>query len=257
MDKLSVIKIGGALIEDKEALTVFLSDVAVHQGLKIIVHGGGKKATQWASKMNLPVKMHQGRRITDEDTLSLITAVYGGLVNKSITASLQALGINSIGISGADGNAIQASKRPIEPIDFGFVGDVTQVNPLFFDQLLQLNQLPVCCAITHDGKGQLLNTNADTIAAEIAKAMSNKYDVRLYYCFELNGVLEDINQPESIIETITTDSYKQLLSDGVIADGMLPKLHNAFDALENGVTEIGIGSTKMIQKDCKYTSIRK
>lgn len=255
MSKLSIVKIGGAVIEDPEKLTSFLTDFAALEGHKILVHGGGKKATLWAEKLGIPVQMKDGRRITDAATLELITGIYGGQLNKNIVALLQGMKCNALGLSGADGNAIQAVKRPVKTIDYGFVGDVSAINTALFDHLLKQNISPVCCAITHDGKGQLFNTNADTIAAAIGKAMASTFETVLYYCFELPGVMKDLNDPASLIENITEESYSHLLVDNVISAGMLPKLHNAFDALKGGLKEVGIGSTKMICNNTPYTSI--
>ncbi|MCH1517146.1 MAG: acetylglutamate kinase [Flavobacteriaceae bacterium] len=255
MPKLSIVKIGGAVIEDPKKLAVFLADFAALDGHKVLVHGGGKKASLWAEKLGIPVQMKDGRRVTDAATLELITGIYGGQLNKNIVALLQGMGCNALGLSGADGNAIQAIKRPVKAIDYGFVGDVSQVNTALFNSLIEQDISPVCCAITHDGRGQLFNTNADTIAAEIGKAMAAHFDTVLYYCFELAGVMEDLNNPDSLIKHITEASYTDLLVNNIISAGMLPKLHNSFDALKGGLKEVGIGSTKMICDNTPYTSI--
>lgn len=255
MPKLTIIKIGGAIIENNEKLLPFLADFATIKGPKILVHGGGKRATSWANKLGIPVQMKDGRRITDAATLELITGLYAGQVNKSIVAQLQGVGCNALGVSGADANLIQAVKRPIKVIDFGFVGDVTKVNSAQIETFLNQGISPVFCAITHDKKGQLFNTNADTITAEIGKALSKNYDVKICYCFELPGVMKDINDPNSLIEKITQTSYQELLLNNTISAGMLPKLHNAFDALLAGVKEVAIGETKMINRNLPYTSI--
>lgn len=255
MRKLQLVKIGGAVIEDENRLDDFLSDFAQIQGPKILVHGGGKKASEWAKKMNIAVQMVEGRRITDRATLEVVSAVYAGLINKRIVAKLQARGCNAIGLSGADGNAIEASQRKNNKIDYGFVGDVTQINASAFQQWIDQDMVPVCCAITHNGNGQLLNTNADTIAAEISKALAPLFDTSLYFCFELNGVLRAIENPNSLIEELDPALFTQLCSEGVIAKGMLPKLHNAFDALKQGVGEVRIGPTKMITENSVYTRI--
>lgn len=256
MPKLNVVKIGGGIIERPLELELFLKDFAAMEGPKILVHGGGRKATQWAEKMEIPVQMHQGRRITDEATLPLIVAVYAGLINKTIVSQLQAFNCNAIGLSGADGNSISAKKRPINPIDFGWVGDIEKVNPQIFNDLIEKGYAPVCCALSHDNNGQLLNTNADTIAAEIAKAMSADFTSILNFCFELNGVLRDIKDPSSVIEKITPALLKELTEKEIISEGMLPKLHNAFAAIAQGVSEVAIGSTKMINTNVPYTSIK-
>jgi acetylglutamate kinase len=200
--------------------------------------------------------MINGRRITDTETLEVITMVYGGLVNKNIVAKLQANHINAIGLTGADINAIQSDKRPVKEIDFGFVGDVKKVNHNGINKLIEAEFTPVFCAITHDKNGQLLNTNADTITSQVAVGMSKLYDVSIYYCFELNGVLKSIEDKNSVIKSIDTKTYKQLIADGIIADGMLPKLENCFDALKNGVSKVHIGNTSMFsQKNDNFTTI--
>lgn len=255
MLKLNVVKVGGAVIEEEAKLLPFLKDFAALKGPKILVHGGGKKASLWAEKMGIPVQMKDGRRITDAATLELISGIYAGQVNKTIVAHLQAFGCNALGLSGADGNAIRADKRPVKAIDYGFVGDVKEVNTNLYQQLLAESLVPVCCALTHDGNGQLLNTNADTITAEIGKALAKQYATKISYCFELPGVMEDIHQADSLIEKINLESYQNLLLNNTISAGMLPKLHNAFDALQAGVAEVAIGSTKMINENIPYTSI--
>ncbi len=256
MEKLSIIKIGGNIIEDETSLHEFLKLFANLDGKKILVHGGGKKATQMAHKLGIESTLINGRRITDKATLEVITMVYGGLVNKNIVAKLQALQTNAIGLSGADGNSILSNKRPVKDIDYGFVGDVKKVDNQAIDVLISANFTPVFCAITHDGKGQLLNTNADTITSQIAVAMSKSYETSIYYCFELNGVLMDINDKNSVIKHINSESYPRLLSDGIIADGMLPKLENCFDALQNGVHAVFMGNTTILtNENDNYTKI--
>jgi len=199
--------------------------------------------------------MKDGRRITDAATLELITGLYAGQVNKNIVAQLQGMNCNALGLSGADANAIQAVKRPVKAIDYGFVGDVKKVNNAWFQHLLEQNISPVCCAITHDKKGQLFNTNADTITAEIGKALAQDFEVKISYCFELPGVMRNLNDPNSLIENINRASYQELLLNNTIATGMLPKLYNAFDALHAGVNEVAIGATNMINQNIPYTSI--
>ena len=255
MLKLNIVKIGGAIIEQEAKLLPFLQGFAALKGPKILVHGGGKRATAWADKLGIPVQMKDGRRVTDAATLELITGLYAGQVNKSIVAHLQGMNCNALGLSGADANAIQAVKRPVKAIDYGFVGDVKQVNNSWFKHLLHQNISPVCCAITHDKNGQLFNTNADTITAEIGKALAQDFEVKISYCFELPGVMKDINDPNSLIEKINQASYQQLLLNNTISAGMLPKLHNAFDALQAGVKEVAIGATNMINQTIPYTSI--
>ena len=249
MQKLSIIKIGGNIIENEDSLNDFLKLFSNLEGNKILVHGGGKRATHISSKLGIESKMVNGRRITDAETLEVITMVYGGLVNKNIVAKLQALGTDAIGLTGADINSIQSDKRPVKEIDFGFVGDVKKIATNSINKLIKANFTPVFCAITHDGNGQLLNTNADTIASTIAVGMSEIYDTSIYYCFELNGVLEDINDKNSVLKHINSKNYKELLADGIISDGMIPKLDNCFDALNNGVQKVHIGNTSMLTKE--------
>ena len=248
-EQLSIIKIGGNIIEDETSLNAFLKLFSNLEGNKILVHGGGKRATHIASKLGIESKMVNGRRITDAETLEVITMVYGGLVNKNVVAKLQALGADAIGLTGADINSIQSDKRPVKEIDFGFVGDVKKVAHNSIDKLIKADFTPVFCAITHDGNGQLLNTNADTITSTIAVGMSKIYETSIYYCFELNGVLENFNDKDSVIKNINSEKYKELLAKGIIVDGMLPKLENCFDALKNGVAKVKMGSTSMLTKE--------
>ncbi|TMM59441.1 acetylglutamate kinase [Maribacter algarum] len=254
--KLSIIKIGGNVIENKTELSKFLKLFADFDGFKILVHGGGKLATQLATKLGIESKMVDGRRITDAETLEVITMVYAGLTNKNIVAQLQANKCNAIGLSGADGNAILAHKRPVEEIDYGFAGDVDGVNKKMISKLLKADLTPVFCAMSHDGHGQLLNTNADTIAAEVAIHMSSFYDTTLYYCFEKKGVLKDISDEDSVIAQIDNPSYTKLLSEGIIADGMIPKIDNCFNAIERGVEKVCIGHHSMLDsKNELFTTI--
>lgn len=247
--KLSIVKIGGNVIENKLELKNFLTLFAKLNGYKILVHGGGKSATQWATKLGIESKMHLGRRITDAETLEVITMVYAGLTNKNIVAKLQAVNCNAIGLSGADGDAIQAHKRPIKEIDYGFAGDVDGVNDNMISKLLNAGLTPIFCAMTHDGNGQLLNTNADTIASELAIGMSETYDTTLYYCFEKKGVLTNIKDEDSLVKHIDSSTYRQMLSDGTIADGMLPKLENCFHALNKNVSKVCIGHASMLASE--------
>lgn len=247
--KLSVIKIGGNVIENKVELSKFLQLFAGLDGLKILVHGGGKLATQLATKLGIESKMVGGRRITDAETLEVITMVYAGLTNKNIVAQLQANDCNAIGLSGADGNVIQAHKRPVKKIDFGFVGDIDSVNSTMLTKLLDTGLTPVFCAMTHDGNGQLLNTNADTIASELAIGMSELYETTLYYCFEKKGVLMDVADDDSVVEHIDLRTYQRLLKDNIIADGMLPKLENCFHALNKNVSKVCIGHPAMLYSE--------
>ena len=255
-EKLSIIKIGGDIIEDDTSLDAFLKLFSNFEGKKILVHGGGKSATNMASKLGIESKMINGRRITDKETLEVITMVYGGLINKNMVAKLQALQIDAIGLTGADINSIKSNKRQVTNIDYGFVGDVKEVASNSIDRLIKANFTPVFCAITHDGNGQLLNTNADTITSQVAIGMSKKYDTTIYYCFELNGVLRDINDQNSVIKYLNINTYNKLLKNGNIADGMLPKLENCFDALKNGVSKVNMGNTNMFTKENdNFTSI--
>ncbi|MDG1743070.1 MAG: acetylglutamate kinase [Polaribacter sp.] len=249
MEKLSIIKIGGNIIEDETSLNSFLELFSKVEGKKILVHGGGKRATAMASKLGIESKLFNGRRITDLETLKVITMVYGGLVNKNIVAKLQALQTNAIGLSGADINSIKSDKRSVKEIDFGFVGDVKEVASNSINTLIKADFTPVFCAITHDGNGQLLNTNADTITSQVAIGMSEIYETSIYYCFELNGVLRDINDKNSVVKDINSKTYKTLLKEGIIADGMLPKLENCFDALNNGVHTVNMGNTSMLTNE--------
>ena len=258
MKTLKVIKIGGHIIDNDRELSLFLEQFATLKGPKILIHGGGKLATKLAQQMQIPVKMVEGRRVTDSDTLDIITMVYAGKINKNIVAQLQARQCNVIGFSGADGNTIVSEKRPIKTIDYGFVGDVKQVHTTTLELLLKHEITPVFCAITHDKNGQLLNTNADTIASELAIAFASIYHTELYYCFEKTGVLKDVNTDDSIIEHINTKTYEKLIEDGVIAAGMLPKLNNCFHAIAHQVSKVCIGKTEMLfNTQSKHTTITK
>ena len=242
MKKLYIIKIGGNIIDDENALEKFLADFSMIDELKFLIHGGGKMASEMAKKLGVSQAMVNGRRITDGETLKITTMVYAGLINKQIVASLQAKKVNAIGLSGADANMIQATKRNSVDIDYGFVGDVypAEVNTELLSLFIDSGLIPVFSAITHDGNGQLLNTNADTIASVLASALSVKYNVQLNYCFEKNGVLGNIEDENSVIKTITKTKYKQLLLDGTISKGMITKLDNAFSAIQNGVKSVVI-----------------
>jgi acetylglutamate kinase len=256
MKTLKVIKIGGNIIDNEVALTAFLKDFAKIKSPKILVHGGGKLATELANQMQVEVKMTDGRRITDQATLDIITMVYAGKINKDIIAKLQANHCNAIGFSGADGNAIVSVKRPVKTIDYGFVGDVVKVNTKTLEVLLKNNVTPVFCAITHDENGQLLNTNADTIASELAIGFANLYKTELYYCFEKNGVLKNVNDDNSVIQHIDSKNYQDLIDQNIIADGMLPKLNNCFHAIHKNVQKVCIGKPEMLfNKNTNFTTI--
>ena len=247
MESLLVIKIGGNIIDDDQKLAAFLDEFASVAGRKILVHGGGKLATKLAAQLGVEQQMIDGRRITDIETLRIVTMVYAGYVNKNIVASLQNLGIDAIGLCGADGNLIKAHKRNHPTIDYGFVGDVDDINVSLLQTLLEKNISVVVAPITHDGKGQLLNTNADTIAQEIAKSLSKKYLVQLIYSFEKSGVLRNVEDENSVIKQIDSTSYKKLKADQTIFAGMIPKLDNAFTALQSGVKKVIIGKAEELK----------
>ena len=242
MEKLFIIKIGGNVLDNAGALDAFLKDFATIKAHTILIHGGGKIATKLGEQLGIAANYHNGRRITDAPTLDLVTMVYGGLVNKQLVAQLQRLGCNAWGVTGADGNLIQATKRPVKDIDYGFVGDIKpeNVNTKLLATLLQQNVVPVFAPLTH-ADGKILNTNADTIASVLAVALGKLYDVRLIFCFEKKGVLRDVNKAESVIRHLPRGLYDQLLPQGVFADGILPKLENAYAALNAGVKEVLIG----------------
>ncbi|HMP13309.1 MAG TPA: acetylglutamate kinase [Saprospiraceae bacterium] len=246
MQSLFILKIGGNIIEHQPLLDEALQAFAQLSGLKILIHGGGKRASQLSKQLGIPVQMVHGRRITDAATLEVAVMVYAGLANKQIVAQLQAMGCNAIGMSGADANIIKAQKRPVTDIDYGFAGDIKEVHTEALLALLNSGLTPICCAITHDGQGQLLNTNADTIATQLALAMMPHFTIRLNFCFEKPGVLLDIDNPDSLITEMNQKDYERHRSNGLIADGMLPKLDNAFAALNKGVQEIRISNIEGI-----------
>jgi len=241
-DKLNIIKIGGNVIDAPKALDRFLSDFAALKGKKILVHGGGKIATEIGKKLGIETKMVEGRRITDAETIDLVTMIYAGLINKKIVAALQSKNCNAIGFSGADGNLIKATKRPVKEIDYGFVGDIEDgsVNTSLISSLLDQDVMPVVCPITHDGNGNILNTNADTIAATLAIAMSKKYETNLFYCFEKNGVLRDVNDDSSFIRELKRETYEDMKGRKQIFEGMIPKLDNSFQTVDKGVHSVYI-----------------
>ena len=240
MEKLTVIKVGGKIVEEEATLYKLLDDFAAIEGYKVLVHGGGRSATRLAAQLGIESKMVNGRRITDAETLKVVTMVYGGLVNKNIVAGLQARGVNALGLTGADMDVIRSVKRPVKEVDYGFVGDVKQVNAAFLADLIHKGVVPVMAPLTHDGEGHMLNTNADTIAGETAKALAGLFDVTLVFCFEKKGVLRDENDDDSVIPQITPEEFKQYVADGVIQGGMIPKLENSFEALNAGVSEVVI-----------------
>jgi len=237
---LTVLKIGGKVVDDPQALQGLLTDFSGLSGPKVLVHGGGRSATAMAARLGIEARMLAGRRITDAEMLKIVVMVFGGWVNKQIVARLQALGVNACGFTGADLNLIRARKRPPQPIDYGFVGDVESVQHEVLQQLLEQGILPVIAPLTHDGQGQLLNTNADTTASVVAAGLARHGPVRLVLCFEMPGVLRDPGDPASVIPLIRRPAYEQLKAAGIISAGMIPKLDNAFDALDAGVQEVCI-----------------
>ncbi|MCQ2126768.1 MAG: acetylglutamate kinase [Bacteroidaceae bacterium] len=236
--QLTIVKVGGKIVEEPETLERLLTDFEAIPGKKILVHGGGRSATALASRLGIESHMVDGRRITDAEMLDVVTMVYGGLVNKNIVAKLQARGLNAIGLSGTDCNTMLSVKRPAGAVDYGFVGDVKQVNAGFLSSLLDEEIVPVLAPLTHDGKGQLLNTNADTIAGETAKALAPYFKVTLIYCFEKPGVLLDENDDTSVIPYLSYYDFPRLVQDGTISGGMIPKIQNAFAALQAGVSNV-------------------
>jgi acetylglutamate kinase len=245
---LNIVKIGGNVIDDEAQLSQFLKDFAAIRGGKILVHGGGKLATRLCGQLQIPTQMIDGRRVTDADTLKVVSMVYAGWVNKHIVAQLYALGCQAMGLSGTDGNAISATKRKAEPVDYGFVGDVSPVhiNVPLIRALFEQGLVPVFSAITHDAHGSLLNSNADAIASALAIAMSNVTPTRLVFCFEKNGVLRDPSDEASVISLLTRERYEQHRTEGAISDGMIPKIDSAFKAIEFGVKEVIIRHAKAL-----------
>ena len=239
-EKLTIIKVGGKIVEEADTLSRLLTDFAAIPGYKLLVHGGGRSATKIAAQLGIESTMVNGRRVTDAETLKVVTMVYGGLVNKNIVAGLQALGVNAIGLTGADMDVIRSEKRPVAEVDYGFVGDVKKVNADVLGSLINKGIVPVMAPLTHDGEGHILNTNADTIAGETAKALAGIFDVTLMYCFEKKGVLSDETNDDSVIPVITPDLFRQYVADGVIQGGMIPKLENSFLAVESGVSQVVI-----------------
>lgn len=239
---VKVVKIGGNVIDNEQALRAFVADFAKIQGPKVLVHGGGKIATRLSEKLGITTTMIEGRRVTDRQTIDVVTMVYAGLVSKHIVALLQAEGCNAIGLSGADASVIRAVRRAAMPIDFGFVGDISTsgVDAEFILSLIERGIVPVFCSIMHDGEGELLNCNADTVASSVAMALAEKVDTELIFCFEKRGVLTDIDNPNSVIGTIRPDNYKELLSEGVVNKGMIPKIDNALKAVSEGVKSVTI-----------------
>jgi len=248
-EKLQIFRVGGKVVENDRQLSDFLQAFSQLKANKILVHGGGKSVTEMSKKLGIEVKMIDGRRITDGDTLEVVKMMLAGVANKNVVSKLQAYDCNAIGLTGADANTILADKRPLKNgIDYGFVGDVKKVNDQIIQALINTGLVPVFAAMTHDGRGQLFNTNADTIASTLAVAMSAAFDVELNYCFELNGVMKDIEDHSSVISVIDGSNYSSLKDEGVISAGMIPKIDNAFDAIEAGVAAVRIMNSDHIQK---------
>lgn len=248
MEKLTLIKVGGKIVEETETLQALLKDFALVEGHKVLVHGGGRSATQVAAQLGIESQMVNGRRITDLETLKVVTMVYAGLVNKNIVAGLQALDVNALGLTGADLNYMRSEKRPVGEVDYGFVGDVKEVHSDILANLIHQGVVPVLAPLTHDKKGNMLNTNADTIAGEAAKALAKHFDVTLMYCFEKEGVLMDADDDTSVIPQITRELFANYVSSGIIQGGMIPKLENAYEAIDAGVKEVVITKSDNIFK---------
>lgn len=253
---LSVIKIGGDIMDNPALLNTFYENIKQVSGPKIIIHGGGNKASFLQKELGIQPKKIDGRRITDAAALEVVTMVYAGLLNKKLVAGLQALGVNALGLSGADGDAVQAHKREVKEIDYGFVGDIDRVNVGFLKDLITGGTTPVFCAITHDGNGQLLNTNADTLASSITTAMSTLYNTQLFYCFTKAGVLQNVNDASSLVERLDKTQYQQMKQDQMIIDGMIPKLDTAFEALAQGVFSVHLGTVAILgDTTIKHTTL--
>ena len=247
METLRIFKIGGKVVENPGLLDRFLGEFHKIKGRKILVHGGGKWVSEMSAKLGIPVKMLEGRRITDAETLEVVKMMLAGVANKNVVSLLQKFGCNAIGLTGADANCILARKRPVKNgIDYGFVGDVVNINAQAIQKFLEADMVPVFAAMTHDGQGNMLNTNADTIAASLATGLSSAYAVELDYCFELNGVLRDIYDQNSVIASIDSEGYPKLKEEKTISEGMVPKIDNAFDALRQGVRIVRICSASAI-----------
>ncbi|MBO5811900.1 MAG: acetylglutamate kinase [Bacteroidaceae bacterium] len=245
-ESLVIVKVGGKIVEEPETLQRLLQDFSSIPGKKLLVHGGGRSATAMAAKLGIESKMVDGRRITDAETLKVVTMVYGGLVNKNIVAGLQAKGVNAIGLTGTDCNVIRSEKRPVKEIDYGFVGDVKAVNAQFLADLLDKDIVPVLAPLTHDGNGNILNTNADTIAGETAKALASMFKVTLIFCFEKPGVLMNPDDDNTVIPYISYYDFPLLVENGTISGGMIPKIQNAFTALTAGVASVLITSASSL-----------
>lgn len=237
-EKLTIVKVGGKIVEEPETLAALLRDFSSIDGYKMLVHGGGRSATKVAAQLGIETTMVDGRRVTDTEMLNVVTMVYGGLVNKNIVAGLQGNGVNALGMTGADMNIIRSEKRPVKTVDYGWVGDVKEVNGAALASLIKSGVVPVIAPLTHDKAGHMLNTNADTMAGECAKGLAEIFDVHLVFCFEKAGVLRDENDDNSVVTEIDRATYAQLLEDGIVSGGMIPKLDNAFEAISSGVCEV-------------------
>ncbi|MDF9828918.1 acetylglutamate kinase [Parabacteroides sp. PF5-6] len=247
-EKLTLVKVGGKIVEEDDTLRQLLKDFSLIEGHKVLVHGGGRSATKLAAQLGIESRMVDGRRITDAEMLKVVTMVYGGLVNKAIVAGLQALHVNALGLTGADMNLMRSEKRPVTTVDYGFVGDVKEVNADLLASLISQGVVPVLAPLTHDKQGSLLNTNADTIAGEAAKALAKHFEVTLMFCFEKKGVLLDENDDESVIPEINRQDFRRYVETGVIQGGMIPKLENAFQAIDAGVAAVVITQASDIHK---------
>ena len=248
-EKVTVIKVGGKIVEEEASLHALLQNFVCIDGYKVLVHGGGRSATKVAALLGIESKMVNGRRITDLETLKVVTMVYGGLVNKGIVSALQAMDVNALGLTGADMNLIRSEKRPVKEVDYGYVGDVKEVNAELLVSLIRQGIVPVLAPLTHDKAGSMLNTNADTIAAETAKALAKSFDTTLLYCFEKKGVLMNEEDENSVIREINPQTFEALVSEGVVQGGMIPKLENAFDAIRLGVKEVIITEASAIHRN--------
>lgn len=256
MKKLKIVKIGGNVLDSGQLLDEVLEGFSALKGPKILVHGGGKMATEFSVKLGITPQVKEGRRITSESDLKIVTMVYAGWINKNIVAQLHKKNCQAIGLSGADASAILAAKRPVQEIDYGWVGDVKEINGLWISAILEQGLSPVFSAITHDGNGHLLNTNADTIAAELAVGMSSLYKTELIYIFEKKGVLSNIADENSVIEELSYENYKDGISSGAFNDGMLPKLHNGFSALKRNVNCVKVGNQSILSSESiQYTQL--
>ena len=250
MEKINVIKVGGAVVEDEQQLDRLLKDFSAIEGRKVLVHGGGRRATKVAAQLGIETQMVNGRRVTDKEMLEVVTMVYGGLVNKNVVARLQAEGVNALGLTGADMDVIRSHKRPVKDgIDYGFVGDVDKADGDMLHTLIEAGVVPVMAPLTHDGHGDILNTNADTIASETAKALAKHYDVTLTFCFEKKGVLANPDDDESVIPVINNELFHTYVADGTISGGMLPKIENSLDAIKAGVGKVVITKADALGTD--------